>query len=141
MGLVFLGRLEEARAAAAHATRVAEASGELEVLVWINFASICRAYALGEAGSALEEGRRAVEIAEKLDNEVSRVYGYFALGMAYLIDGQCTAAREALHKSAATARDRRVVLSWLPWIVALLAQAHLTLGERTEALAAATRRH
>ena len=94
MGLVFLGRLEEARAAAAHAISMAEASGELEVLGWIYFASICRAYASGEAGSALEKGRRAVEIAEKRDSERDRVYGYFALGMPYLTCRQYTVARE-----------------------------------------------
>jgi hypothetical protein len=44
---------------------------------------------------------------------------------------------EALRKSAAISRDRRVVLAWLPWVAALLAEAHLALGERTEALAAA----
>jgi hypothetical protein len=47
-----------------------------------------------------------------LDNDLSRVMGYFTLGMAYLLDQQPTSAREALQKGAAIARARRTMLCW-----------------------------
>ena len=135
--LLYLGRLEEAWSQVREAERIAEESRELEVLGWVQMAWAHLAYACGGTESVLEHGRRSLEIAEKLDNETSRVLAYLALGTAYLIDAQPAAARDALHESVAIARDRRTGLVWLPQVLALLAEAHLALGERTEALATA----
>src|SRR5262245_53351067 len=58
--------------------------------------------------SGLEHGRRSVEIAEKLDNEASRSAAYAALGLANLVEGQPTAARDARRcgkPSTSTARS------------------------------------
>ncbi len=92
------------------------------------------AYTCGGTESVLEHGRRSLEIAEKLDNESSRVSAYLTLGTAYLSDAQPAAARDALRESAAISRDRRTVRAFLPQVLAALAEAHLALGERTEAL-------
>jgi len=137
LALVNLGRLEEARSQVREAERVAEESREIEVLGWVQATWTHLAYACGGTESVLERGRRSVEIAEKLDNESSRVAGYCHLGNAYLIDAQPVAAREALRESAAIARSRRTQLAFLPKVLALLSEAHLALGERTEAFAAA----
>jgi tetratricopeptide (TPR) repeat protein len=107
------------------------------VLGWVHFAWTHLAYTCGGNESVLEHGRRSLEIAEKLDNETSRVLAYFALGAAHLIDAQLAAAGEALRESAAIARDRRSQVAFVPQVLAVLAEAHLALGERTEALAAA----
>ena len=48
VGLVYLGRLEEARLQAEEAVRVAEATEEFEVLGWILLASVLQAYACGQ---------------------------------------------------------------------------------------------
>jgi tetratricopeptide (TPR) repeat protein len=134
---MYLGRLEEAWSQVREAERVAEESRELEVLGWVHFAWATLAYRYGGTESVLEHGRRSLEIAEKLDNETSRVFAYFALGAAHLIDAQPAAAREALRESAAIARDRRSQVPFVPQVLAVLAEAHLALGERAEALAAA----
>jgi class 3 adenylate cyclase/tetratricopeptide (TPR) repeat protein len=137
LALTSLGRLEEAWSQVREAEREAEESRELEVLGWVKMAWALLAYTCGGTESVLEHGRRSLEIAEKLDNESSRVLAYFGLGTAYLIDAQPAAAREALRESAAIARDRRMARAFLPLVLAALAEAHLALGERTEALATA----
>jgi len=48
-----------------------------------------------------------------------------------------TSAREALQKGASIARERRTILCWLPLLVTVQSEAHLALGERAEAMAAA----
>lgn len=95
------------------------------------------AYACGAPESTLEHGRRSLEIAEKLDNESSRMLAYYVLGFAYLLEGQPAAARDALRESVAIVRDRRAQVAMLPQVLAVLAEAHLVLGERTEAVATA----
>ena len=137
VALLSLGRLEEARSQAGEAERVAEEARELEVLGWASAVWIELAYTCGGTESVLEHGRRSLEIAENLDNEAARMVGHYNLGQAYLIGAQPAAARDALHKSAAIARDRRTQLALLPRVLARLSEAHLALGERTEALAAA----
>src|SRR5262249_47868647 len=91
----------------------------------------------GRPESGLEEGRRSLDIAEKLDNEACRMAAYAALGLANLVAGQPAAARDAFRESATIARDRRVVRALLPLVLAGLAEAHLALGEVSEAVATA----
>jgi adenylate cyclase len=133
----FLGRLDEAWRQVKEAERVAEESRELEVLVRTRLVRSYLAYTCGGGESFLEYGRRSIEIAEKLDNEFSRVFAYLTLGTAYLIDAQPAAACDALRASAAICRDRRAGGVIASQIFAVLADAHLALGEPTEALATA----
>ncbi|MBI3786602.1 MAG: AAA family ATPase [Deltaproteobacteria bacterium] len=135
--LMFLGRLAEARELVQEAEHVAEESRELEVFTWVQMARAEVAYACGDPESTLEHGRRSLEIAEKLDNESSRMLAYTVLGVAYLLEGEPAAARDALRESAAIVRDRRTQFAMLPEVLALLAEAHLAVGERTEAVATA----
>jgi ATP/maltotriose-dependent transcriptional regulator MalT len=134
---LYLGRLTEAWNQVREAERVAEESGELEVFTWMQVTWAHLAYTCGVSESALEHGRRSLEIAEKLDNEASRMCAHLTLGFAYLVEGQPAAARDALRESAAIARDRRVMRALLPLGLAALAEAHLALGARAEAAAAA----
>ncbi|MBI3386362.1 MAG: hypothetical protein HY027_01355 [Deltaproteobacteria bacterium] len=135
--LTYLGRLTEAWSQVREAERVAEESGELEIFTWMQVTWAMLAYTCGVTESTLEHGRRSLEIAEKLDNEASRMCAYLTLGFAYLLEGQPAAARDALRESAAIARDRRVLRALLPLGLAVLAEAHLALGQRAEAVAAA----
>jgi tetratricopeptide (TPR) repeat protein len=135
--LLYLGRLDEAWSAAREAERVAEESGELEVLGWVHYVTAWLAYTCGSSQSVLEHGRRCLEIAEKLDNESSRTLAHAALGYAHLVDAQLAAAREAFQESIAIARDRRSQLAFVPQSLATLAEVHLLLGEGSAALAAA----
>jgi tetratricopeptide (TPR) repeat protein len=135
--LLFLGRLTEAWTLVREAEHVAEESRELEVFTWVQVARAGVAYACGDSESTLEHGRRSLEIAEKLGNESSRMLAYAVLGSAYLVKGRPAAARDALRESAAIVRDRRTQVAMLPEVLALLAEAHLALGERNEAVATA----
>src|SRR5262245_47247936 len=135
--LLLLGRLTEAWNQVTAAQRVAEESRELELFIWLQITRARLEYTCGRAESGLERGRRSLEIAEKLDNEASRLAAYAAFGLAYLVEGQPAAARAAFHESATIARDRRVGRALLPLVLAGLAEAHLALGEPTEAEATA----
>ena len=137
MLLWYMGRLSEAWSQVREAERVAEEAGEREVLVWILAGWTLLAHACGEAGSALERGRRSLKIAEDVDTEHGRNIAYFALGNAYLLEGQPEAARDALLRAVAIVRDHNTQRAFLPLTLALLSEAHLALGERNEALTTA----
>jgi tetratricopeptide (TPR) repeat protein len=81
--------------------------------------------------------RRSLEVAEKLDNEASRIIAHHGLGLAHLVEGQPEAARDALHESEAMIRSRRTLSTILVLVLAHLAEVYLELGECNEALAAA----
>src|SRR5215510_2725038 len=135
--LLLLGRLTEAWNQIRAAQRVAEESRELELFTLMQITWTRLEYTCGRAESGLEHGRRSLEIAEKLDNEASRLGAYAAFGLANLVEGQPAAARDAFRDSATIARDRRVARALLPLVLAGLAEAHLALGEPTEAVATA----
>jgi tetratricopeptide (TPR) repeat protein len=132
-----LGRLTEAWTELSAAQRVAEESRELELFTLLQITRARLEYTCGHAESGLEHGRRSLEIAEKLDNEASRMAAYAALGLANLVEGQAAAARDAFRESVTIARDRRVARALLPLVLAGLEEAHLALGEPTEAVATA----
>jgi class 3 adenylate cyclase/tetratricopeptide (TPR) repeat protein len=135
--LWLLGRLEEATAPFREAERAAEEAHELEALTWLlpNWGE--HVLARGTSEPVLERARRGFEIAEKLDNEASRIIACVGLGIAHLVEGRPTAARDALLESAALSRERRTMPTYLGRMLALLAHAQLALGERGEALVAA----
>jgi len=135
--LLFLGRLTEAWNQISAAERVAEESRELEVFTWMQLTRAMLEHACGRPESGLEHGRRSLEIAEKLDNEASRMASYAALGLAHLVEGRPAAARDAFRESATISRDHRVVRALLPQVLAGLAEGQLALGEATEAVATA----
>jgi class 3 adenylate cyclase/tetratricopeptide (TPR) repeat protein len=137
LAFCYLGRLQEGRSAAREAARVAEDSGELEVLTWVHYVSALLSYTCGGPEPALMQAHRCLEIAEQLDYESSRVTGHLALGLAHVVDGGPAAAREALRRSVALARGRRTQLGNVPLALSALSEAHLVLGERSEALVTA----
>jgi tetratricopeptide (TPR) repeat protein len=134
---VCLGRLEEAQQDIEEAVGVSDAYGELEPLSWALAASLFVPYAAGDPPPGLASAQRSLELAERTDNESSRVFAYQALAMAYMLEGLFTAARDACRLGASIIRDRRTMSVCLPWGLVLLAEAHLALGELAEALTAA----
>jgi class 3 adenylate cyclase/tetratricopeptide (TPR) repeat protein len=136
-GLMMVGRLPEAWRQSTEAERVVVELQELEVLTWLRVLQAWLAYACGVSEFTPEQGRRSLEIAERLDNESSRMCAFMTLGRAYLQAGDHAAARAALRESAAVVRDHRTQRAQLPLVLAWAAQAELALGERTAALATA----
>ncbi len=136
IALMYLGRFDEASTQLSEGIHVAEESGELEVLAWMEYAVTWLAYACGGPDSVVEHGQRSLDIAEQLGNESARSLAYWALGAAHLIDARPSAAREALRESAAITRHR-TERQELPAVLGLLAEAHLGLGEGEAAVNAA----
>ena len=135
--LLLLGRLAEAWNQIRAAQHVAEEARELELFTLMQITRARLEYTCGRAESGLEHGRRSLEIAEKLDNEASRIAAYTALGLVNLVEGQAAAARDAFREGATIARDRRVARALLPLVLAGLSEAYLALGDPTEAVATA----
>jgi len=135
--LIRQGRLAEARTLLIEGVRVAEATHEFEVLGWLLLVRGELAVASGANDVTLEHGRRSLEDAEQLDNESARTHAHAVLGFAYLADGDAAAAREAFAKSAAISRENRIARALSPWLLAMLSEADLALGEREDALATA----
>src|SRR5262249_15343378 len=135
--LMFLGRLTEAWNQIQAAQRVVEESSELEVFTWMQITRSLLEYTGGRSESGLEYGRRSLEIAEKLDNEACRMAAYAPPRVANLVESPPAAAPGAFPERAAIAPGRRVGRALLPPVVAGLAEAHLALGEPTEAVATA----
>jgi tetratricopeptide (TPR) repeat protein len=137
LALQRLGRLEEASTGFRELERVVEESQELEVGTWLGQVWPELNLARGSNQPVLERARHSVEIAEKLDIEASRIIALAGLGLAYLVEGQPEAARDALLQSAAMARDRRMLSTFLVLVLAHVAEAQFDLGERSEAVATA----
>ena len=136
--LLYLGRLEEAWRQVRDAERVAEEAQEIEVLGWVHTVSANLTYACGGTGTALAHGQRSLEIAEKLDNDTSRLMAHLALGYAHLAGAEPAAARDALLEYETIALGRFAGRSaFRAEVLALLAEAHCALGERPDALAVA----
>ena len=136
-GLMYLGRLEEARREGDEVIRLLEEAGQFEPLIWMLQIRVTTAHASGVLGMAIDQARRCLDIGKKIDVEYYPFYGNFALGAAFLIEGRSTEARDALIVGREAIGTLRTMYGFLPWILAFLADAHLALDEHSEALAAA----
>jgi tetratricopeptide (TPR) repeat protein len=107
------------------------------LLLWFSHAlHVFRCEVTGEAASALAHGREAVDYAERTGNQIGRVFGYFSLGRANVLNGAWHDALEGLEKALAISRERRL-LSPEGGMLAGMAAAYLGLGDRSKALALA----
>jgi tetratricopeptide (TPR) repeat protein len=83
----------------------------------------------GDAPTALAQGRRGLEIAEKLGNRLTQVYAYNALGVAELSAGRASEAVAALEHARRIAREMRTGEEAGLLTLAHLAEAHLARGD------------
>ena len=133
----YLGRAAEAEAAL-EALLAEESDGALQVLYGAH-AFLCEVLRLrGELPGALAHGRRAVELAEERGSAFSRVEAAAFLGAAELAAGDLTAATRVLERALGLARKRRTALWYEPRILATLADARRTAGDRSGARALLT---
>ena len=96
-----------------------------------NHAHRCRI--TGETAAALAHSREAVNCAERTGNQTSRTYAYFHLGLANVLNEAWHDALEVLQTALTIAKERRVLYSE-GGAVAMMAAAHLGLGDRARAL-------
>ncbi|MGH7897094.1 MAG: ATP-binding protein, partial [Candidatus Binatia bacterium] len=87
----------------------------------------------GDPATALVQARRGVEVAEKLGNQMSRVYAYNALGVAELAGGRFAEAVAALERALSIAREMRTGQEAGILTLAHLAEAELGRGDRDRA--------
>jgi len=131
--------------ASAHLGRTAEAEAALQALlaeesdltlqaVYGTHAFLSEVLRLrGDLPGALAHGRRALELAEERGSVFSRVEAAAFLGTAELAAGDPTAATSALERALTLARHRRTALWYEPRILATLADAKRTAGDRSGA--------
>ncbi len=87
----------------------------------------------GDAPTALAQGRRGLEIAEKLGNRLTQVYAYNAVGVAELSAGRASEAVAALEQARRIAREMRTGEEAGLLTLAHLAEAHLARGDLARA--------
>jgi len=127
------------REGAAELDRVIECARPSQQLmpIYISHAfHVLRCEVTGEAAPALAHGREAVNYAERMGSNFSRVFAYLTLGIANVLNGTWHAALEALEQALVIGRERRLILVE-GRVLAAVAAAHLGLGDRAKALALA----
>jgi hypothetical protein len=115
---------------------LASTSQQLLPLVNAQAFHVLRCEITGEAAPALAHGREAVDYAERTGNQMARVLDYWRLGIANVLNRAWHDALEALGEAQAIASERRLQY-WEGSVLALMAAAHLGLGDRARAMALA----
>jgi tetratricopeptide (TPR) repeat protein len=112
---------------------LARTSQQLHPL-WVSHAySAFRCEVTGEAAPALAHGREAVDYAERTGSQLARIIAYFNLGLANVLNGAWRDALEVLGTALTIGRKRRLQ-SWEGGVLAVMAAAHLGLGDWAKAL-------
>jgi class 3 adenylate cyclase/tetratricopeptide (TPR) repeat protein len=127
------------REGAVELDRVLELEGTRQQLMlpWFPHAlHVFRCEVTGEAAVALAHGRKAVDYAEQTGSHVGRIFAYFGLGVANVLNLACHDALEVLEQAMAIGRARRL-LFLEGGVLAATSAAHLALGDRAKALALA----
>jgi adenylate cyclase len=134
--LSLMGRLREGATELDRVIEVARASQQLMVLYTSHAFHVSRCEITGETAAALVHGREAVSVAERMENPFSRVYAYFNLGLAHVLNGTWDDALAALEQALAIGRDRRLALVE-GRVLAVMSAAYCGLGDGAKALALA----
>jgi class 3 adenylate cyclase/tetratricopeptide (TPR) repeat protein len=125
-----MGRLDQARRDFEGSIELAREQGDLET----------ETYALCGRGSmfantldfepALRDGERSIKLAERSGNGTALVAAHTALALARAHSKDFHGAREMAERALAIARERQLILTWEPDLLACLARAKLGLGGR-----------
>lgn len=124
-----LGGLGEGCRLVEHGRRIAREDGDLEVVGFTHLWSSWLSYRAGEPAAALADAQRALESAERAGGSFSHAQAWTFLGTAEVMRGEWRRAIEALDRSRAISRTSRTAVEQEGWRLALLAEAHLGLGE------------
>jgi adenylate cyclase len=132
-----MGRHDEAEADLDRAVELARQQGNAEVLGWAHSMYVRLARNTGRPGAALSHARHAVEIAERIGSPLSRVAAYGSLGHAHILTEEWGEAAGVLDRALEIVREMRALLLSEAWVLVLLAEAYLGLGEDSRARATA----
>jgi tetratricopeptide (TPR) repeat protein len=135
--LIQLGELEEARRLIEQGRKIAREQGDTEVVGLSHATSAWLAVFQGEPEAALGHAQQALEIAERIGSSFSRVDAWIWLGRVETLRGQWRSAVDALERSAAIAKESRILAGDAARL-ALLGESYLGLGDRERARALVT---
>ena len=135
-GLIFkgglisaMGRVAEARGLLEQGMDMAREHGDLELVGWGHMWSTWYAYVMGDSEAAQAHAHGSLEIAERIGDVFSRTWAWYWVGLAALMRGEWSRAKEALERATALARERRTAMEGEGFRLAALAFAHVGLGE------------
>jgi class 3 adenylate cyclase/tetratricopeptide (TPR) repeat protein len=111
------------------ALEMARAHGDAELEGWMHGAVSGVASVSGDASVLGTHGASAIEIAERIGSQFSRALAYENVGQALFVRGEWAAAAETVESALDTARRHHVAVEQTPFMLALLAEAYLELGD------------
>jgi class 3 adenylate cyclase/tetratricopeptide (TPR) repeat protein len=131
--LILVGHPREGGKELDRVIELAHASQQLVPLSTSHSQHVSRCEVTGEAAPALAHGREAVDYAERTGSQTMRIFGYLSLGLANVLNGAWHDALEALGAALTIGKERRLLVLE-GRVLAVMAAAHLGLGDRTRAL-------
>jgi tetratricopeptide (TPR) repeat protein len=131
--LTLTGRPREAAAELERVIELARTHKQLHPIWVSHFFHVVRCEVTGETARALAHGREAVDYAERTGNPLGRVNAYLSLGLANVLNSAWRDALEALGTALRIGRERRLQILEGS-LLAIMAVAHLGLGDRAKAL-------
>jgi tetratricopeptide (TPR) repeat protein len=131
--LSLTGRPREGAAALDRVIDLARTSQQLAPLFVSHSCHVFRCEVTGDAVPALAHGREGVDYTERMGNPAARIIAYQMLGLANVLNGACHDALEALETALTIGRKRRLLLLE-GGVLAVMAAAHLGLGDGAKAL-------
>src|SRR5262249_44382761 len=130
------GRPRDGAAELDRVIELARTSQQLTLLSTSHATHVLCCEVTGEITSALAHARQAVDYAERTGNQLGRIYAYFNLGLANVLNGAWHDALEILETALSIGRERRLSVME-SGVLAVMAAAQLGLGDHTRALATA----
>ncbi len=128
-----MGLPQEGGAELDRVIELARASQQFTPL-WVSHSfHVFRCEVTGEAASALAHARQAVEYAERTGSQQGRIFAYQSLGTANVLNRAWHDALEVLGTAFKIGRERRLSVVE-GGVLAVMAAAHLGLGDRARAL-------
>ncbi len=131
------GKPDEARASLERAIRQSRDLGHMEVVNWCLFGLVEISWITGTDDQTLSNAQRALELGEQVGSPLSENIGYVCMGMAHLVRGDPQAALEPLEVAYHNCTERRLLRSWLPFVLGARSDAHLALGDANAAIESA----
>jgi adenylate cyclase len=144
--LLWMGRLEEARAALEECLALASRHGDIDSTCFAHYFLVECWSELGDPDSALRHGRAGVEVAENQQTPYTKIVADWGLARALIGDDDPDEACTLLESALASAREQRISLNHEGGLLQQLAEARRLRGELDrargiceEAIAAAQR--
>jgi class 3 adenylate cyclase/tetratricopeptide (TPR) repeat protein len=131
--LSLTGRPREGAAELDRVIEIARASQQLLPLYASHTWHVLRCEVTGEVAPALVHGREAVSYAERMGSQIARITAYLNLGIANVLNGAWHDALESLGTASTIGGERQLSVNE-GGVLAVMAAAHLGLGDRAKAL-------